>query len=230
MKTVQLLVLTVFWCGLVFAEEPEVFYCNGPKNTKMISITFDDGPGPYTEKILGVLKSYGIKATFFMEGSQVQMRPALAKLVADEGHEIGGHSYSHPDFYHYEKDDREQLLLQEFQKTDSLIERATGRRPLLVRMPHGYVRPWVKKTARDTGHILVNWTFGCDWKPLSPEDIAAAYGTNIRSGAIFLMHDGGRNRARTLDALPKIIEEAQSRGYAIVPLGTLLGLEATTTK
>ena len=97
-------------------------------------------------------------------------------------------------------------------------------------MPHGYVRPWVKKTARDTGHILVNWTFGCDWKPLSPADIALAYGGNIRGGAILLLHDGGGKRSRTLDALPKIIEEAQAMGYSIVPLGTLLGLDPAAGK
>jgi peptidoglycan/xylan/chitin deacetylase (PgdA/CDA1 family) len=93
-------------------------------------------------------------------------------------------------------------------------------------MPYGYVRAWVKEVAKEKGYVLVNWSFGCDWKKMNAEQLAQAYIKNIGPGAIFLMHDGGKGREPTVEALPKIIEEIQKRGYKIVPVGEMLGLSS----
>lgn len=208
-----------------FCKSDSVFFCQGPTSEKKMALTFDDGPGPSTEKVLNILKEHNIKATFFMEGSQVEMRPDKARKVMEAGHEIGNHTYSHPNYYVYKNDDKEQKLSAELTKAGGLIERATGLRPKIVRMPHGYVREWVKKIAREQNYILINWTFGCDWKKMSGPDLAQCYIKNIHPGAIFLMHDGGKNRQSTVEALPVIIKEIESRGYKIVPAGELLGLK-----
>jgi peptidoglycan/xylan/chitin deacetylase (PgdA/CDA1 family) len=210
----------------VAATDAGQFFCNGPKDVKAVALTFDDGPGTYTEKILEVLKKHGAKATFFMEGSQVDLRPAIAQKVRADGHEIGSHLYSHPNFYTYrEEQNPTALLVKEMDSADKAQQKAISQHPLLLRIPHGYVRNWVKAIAKEKNYILVNWTFGCDWKKMSSKDLADAYIKHIQPGAIFLMHDGGRNRQATTDALPVIIEELQKRGYKTVTVSELLKLD-----
>ena len=176
------------------AAEPGSFFTDGPRDKKEIALTFDDGPGNSTPKVLEVLKKYGVKATFFMEGDQVEFRKKAAKMVFDDGHEVGSHTYSHPNFYSYKKDDYRQQLSKELDKAGKLIEGVTGKRPNVLRMPYGYVKAWVKEVAKEKGYVLVNWTFGCDWKKMTAEQLAGEYIKHIGSGAIFLMHDGGRGR------------------------------------
>jgi len=220
------LVSTLLLAASAMAAEPGSFFANGPRDKKTMSLTFDDGPGNLTPRVLEVLKKYNVKATFFMEGDQVEFRGKIAKMVFDDGHEVGSHSYSHPNFYFYKKDDYRQQLSKELDKAGKLIEGVSGKRPDILRMPYGYVRGWVKEVAREKGYVLVNWTFGCDWKKMTAEELSQAYIKNIGPGAIFLMHDGGKGRQPTVDALPKIIEEIQKRGYKLVPVGELLGLNA----
>ncbi|MHB9155860.1 MAG: polysaccharide deacetylase family protein [Endomicrobiales bacterium] len=215
----------MFVPAAAYANDPGLFYSNGPRGKKAVALTFDDGPGTPTREVLAVLKRYQVKATFFMEGSQVDLRPAVAAEVLADGHEIGSHLYSHPDFYHYKKPDAGELLAREMDKSAGAIEKATGKRPYLLRMPHGYAKPWVKETARQKGYVLVNWTFGCDWKKMDSPALARAYVKAIKPGAIFLMHDGGRSRPRTLAALPVLIEELKKQGYEIVTVRKLLELE-----
>ena len=211
--------------AVVKAAEPGSFFANGPRNKKELAFTFDDGPGNYTAQVLTVLKKYNVKATFFMEGDQVEIRPKIAKMVFDDGHEVFSHSYSHPNFYFYKKDDYRQQLSKEIDKAEKLIIGVTGKKPYVLRMPYGYVRAWVKEVAKEKGYFLVNWTFGCDWKKMNSDQLAQAYIKNIGSGAIFLMHDGGKFRQPTVDALPKIIEEIQKRGFKIIPVAEMLELK-----
>lgn len=200
------------------------FFASGPKGSQAVALTFDDGPGPHTEAVLAVLAKYDVKATFFMEGSQVEARGPLAKKVIDAGHEVGSHLYSHPDFYHYKKPDAPQVMERELMKTEGLIEKAGGKKPYLLRMPHGYMKPWSREIAAAKGYTMVNWGFGCDWKKMSGPDLAAMYIKNIKPGAIFLMHDGGRNRQSTVEALPQVIEAIREKGLKVVTVGELLGL------
>ena len=217
-------VIMVVFCSVLSAAEGGAFYAQGPRDKKTVSLTFDDGPGLYTEKILEILGRYGVKATFFMEGSQVERYPDIARKVREGGHEIGNHTYSHKNFYAYVKPDHEKVLVEEIERSETFIRQATGVAPYLLRMPHGYMRSWIKPVAARKGYVIVNWTFGCDWKKMSSEELIAAYVKSIQRGAIFLMHDGGKNRQRTADALPALIEAIQKQGYEIVPVGELLNL------
>ncbi len=224
-RKVGALAAGILCAGMVlWAADPGCFFSHGPKDKNEIVLTFDDGPGPSTEKILDILKRYQVKATFFMEGSQVAARPQIARKVAEAGHEIGGHSYSHVNFYQSVNGDKEALLTKEIEKTAHLISNITGTPQHLMRMPHGYVRSWVKDVAKKENLVLVNWTFGCDWKKYAPDELARVYIENIKPGAVFLMHDGGGNRKSTVEALPAIIEEIQKRGYKLVTAGEMFGV------
>jgi chitin deacetylase len=225
----KMAVMALLLCTAVqglLADGTSNFYTHGPRDQKVLALTFDDGPGPWTERVLDVLKKYNVKATFFMEGDQVEFRGAIAKKVLEAGHEIGNHTYSHMNFYAYKKDDREKVLAREIQKSGEFIFKATGVKTILLRMPNGFSREWARNAAQKENYALVNWTFGCDWKKMPTEQLSAVYIKNIQPGAIFLMHDGGKNRERTVTALPVIIEEIQKQGYKIVPVGELIKMNS----
>src|SRR5689334_1915867 len=83
----------------VCAYRPGHFYTQGKTHEKVIALTFDDGPGRITPALLDLLKAHGIRATFFMEGTQVEEFPEIARQVVESGHEIGNHTYTHFDFH-----------------------------------------------------------------------------------------------------------------------------------
>lgn len=205
--------------------ETQVFYADGPTGRKAVALTFDDGPGNHTDMILAVLKKYNVKATFFMEGDQLEYHRAAGRAVQAAGHEIGSHLYSHPDFWHYKKDDYRELWNREADRSEQVLMKVLGVKPVLLRMPFGYAKPWVKEEARKRGYILVNWTYGADWGKQPQEELAAGYIKRIKPGAIFLMHDGWKKEERTAYAAEALIKELNARGYSIVTVSELLGLK-----
>ncbi|MBI3013165.1 MAG: polysaccharide deacetylase family protein [Elusimicrobia bacterium] len=191
-----------------------------------MALTFDDGPGEWTRPVLDLLDRYGIKATFFMNGDQVQMRPQIAKEVAKRGHEVGEHTYSHKNFYSLEKrlgvEKTKQAIQEEMSQSKEILLKTLGFEPKLCRMPHGYLRPWLGEVAKGFNYTLVNWTFGEDWLPIPKEKMAADYIRQIRPGAILLFHDGGKKRNKTLEILPLIIEEAKKKGLSLVTVSEII--------
>ena len=169
-----------------------------------------------------MLKKAGVQATFFMMGSCVEKYPDLAKEVLKEGHMIGDHSYSHPNFYFYKKDDKREKLTSEIRSTQKAIKAATGQTPEFMRMPHGYVRDWVKEIAKQEKLILVNWTYGSDWTNLSREEMLKGYLSRLRPGAILLFHDGKGDRSKTLWVLSRVLEEMKKKNLKPVRLDQLL--------
>ena len=214
---------------------PGKFYYQGPTKEKVIALTFDDGPGVFTPQILDLLKEHHIRATFFMLGDQVPMYPASAKRVSDEGHEIGNHTYTHTNF-NTARTAKQDVFSKEVDQTDAEIFKATGRHTRIVRMPNGafgkYNRAWLLPTLKEKGYALVHWTFGEDWLTkrkaslehnatpswvnLTPETLASDYIANAHAGAVFLFHDGGRHRERTLAALKIVIPALEQKGYRFV--------------
>jgi peptidoglycan/xylan/chitin deacetylase (PgdA/CDA1 family) len=92
-------------------------------------------------------------------------------------------------------------------------------------MPHGIDRPWIKEAAKETGFILVNWTYGADWLSTPEDQLEKSYINAIEPGAIFLFHDGGSKRDKSLKLTEAVIKAAQEQGYQIVPVGELLGIK-----
>lgn len=208
------------------ALQPGSFFADGNKSKKAIALTFDDGPGEFTPKILEILDRYKIKATFFMNGDQVALRPQLAKEVLKRGHEIGEHTYSHINFYAFEKksglEKTKAKIREEIRKSKEMIQKTTGVSPILCRMPHGYHRSWLSEIAREFNYVLVNWTFGEDWQNLSEESMISHYIQHIQPGAILLLHDGGKNRQKTIAALPQIIERARQKNFSFLTVSEMI--------
>ncbi|MDI6757784.1 MAG: polysaccharide deacetylase family protein [Endomicrobiia bacterium] len=191
---------------------------------RAFALSFDDGPGDYTISILEELKRRGARATFFVMGSQIKGREATLKKILADGHEIGNHTYSHVNFYVYKKDDRAARLKDEIEKTDRIIYGIVGKRPRMLRMPHGYCAKWSRDVARETGHIMVNWSRGYDWMGLSAEETSRKYVEAVAPGAILLFHDGGPDRKKTLNALEAVLDKAAKSGYEVFSVGELISL------
>ncbi|OGR85702.1 MAG: hypothetical protein A2901_05770 [Elusimicrobia bacterium RIFCSPLOWO2_01_FULL_54_10] len=224
LKTAASIVLSLV--SLCAAVEPGTFQADGPVSKKAIALTFDDGPGLFTAQVLEVLDGHKVKATFFMNGDQVDFRPDLAREVLKRGHEVGDHTWGHENFYAYEKkhgtDKTRSAVRAAIARSKAKIEETLKIQVKILRMPHGYHRPWMKEVAKEFGYALVNWTLGMDWHNMPEDKMAAYYLKSIRPGAILLFHDGGRGRGKTVRIVPLVIEKARSKGFQIVTAGELL--------
>src|SRR5882762_6294110 len=142
--------LCILSCAPGGAYEPGHFYHTGKTTEKVIALTFDDGPGRTTPAILELLKKHNIRATFFMEGSQIEGYPAIARQVVEAGHEVGNHTYIHFD-YHKAKNATPQRLEHELAQTEATLQRATGIHTRIVRMPYGYKKAWIMPVMKEQG-------------------------------------------------------------------------------
>jgi len=195
---------------------------------KIIALTFDDGPNePYTSDILAVLDRYGVKATFFEVGENVERNPAATTRLYNDGQVIANHSYSHElDLALQNKRD----LKSEIEKTQGAINAVIGHRPALFRPPHGFKGPMMMEEAKRQGLIEVGWSDMTDdyWRP-GTDKIVKRVLTKARPGGIIVLHDGGGtqndpDRSQTVAAAEKIIETLQSEGYRFVTVPELLNV------
>ena len=199
----------------------------GRTDTNAVALTFDDGPGPDTEAILDTLGERNLRAAFFTVGQRVERYPSIARRIVTEGHEIGNHSLSHPNFLSQSfAGTREQLA-----RTQRIIEDVTGVKASLARPPYGVKTPSYFSVARELGLRIVQWSVaGFDWQPLTPERVAAHVLRGARAGAIVLLHDadsaGKRDRRATAASIPIITDGVHARGLSVEPLGALLPTSA----
>jgi len=220
--------LLCFAASQVLADTGKVFYTDGPADQKKVALTFDDGPGKNTERILEILKEKNVKATFFMLGVSVAGHPDLAKEVVAAGHEIGNHTYGHVSFFAYKGADREAKMDSEISKGENAIKKATGITPVIMRYPYGYSKKEAIAVAKKRGYKVINWTFGCDWeKNHTAEEMHQKYLGALKNGAIFLMHDLNGN-PRVPEFLGKFIDEIREKGYEIVTVSELLDFDKKT--
>ena len=201
----------------------------------LVSLTFDDGPDPeWTPQILDILRDKHVPATFFVVGENALAHPGLLNRIVDEGHALGNHSYTHPNFATVS--DNEALL--EINATERLVEAYTGRSMRLFRAPYfGDAEPTTPDEylpallAQQNGYLNVGLHVDTeDWQQPGVDAIVAnavnevMAGNEERSGQIILLHDGGGDRAQTIAALPRIIDELRARGFRFVPTAELAGL------
>jgi peptidoglycan/xylan/chitin deacetylase (PgdA/CDA1 family) len=186
---------------------------------KTVYLTFDDGPdSDNTPLVLAILKSYGIKATFFMIGTQIENNQAIVKRVYDEGHAIGNHSYNHiyRDLYQSAAAYTAQL-----QHTDDLIKNIIGVRPRISRAPGGSAGSFTKEywnILKIKGYVEVGWNVSSgDASRAKASQLVNNIASQMEkkylwSHAIVLMHDG-RGHEETVKALPEIIQLFKARGF-----------------
>lgn len=204
---------------------------HGRRETRAVALTFDDGPSAETERVLDVLDGLSLRATFFMIGRHAERLPRVARSVAERGHEIGNHSYSHPIYlYRTGRETRRQL-----ERAQAVIEDVTGVRPRFARPPCGVKTPAYFAAARELGLRTVQWEVaGFDWTRRRAPEIAHAVLRGARAGSIVLLHDGDdagkRDRRETVAALPLIAEGLSARGLGVAPLSALLADESWEEK
>ncbi|RYL98456.1 glycosyltransferase [Sporolactobacillus sp. THM7-7] len=194
---------------------------------KEIVLTFDDGPDTrYTERVLNILKRHQVKAAFFLVGKNAMLNPDLVKKIDRDGHEIGIHTFSHPNSYKLP----ENVLKFELNATERIIQGITGHSTLLYRSPYGdekatYDPAHFKNTQRITqkGYITVNYDIDSrDWEQRSSRKIADDVVSQASRGDIILLHDGGGDKTATIQALPEIIERLKKQGYRFVTPSELI--------
>ncbi|MDR2436792.1 MAG: polysaccharide deacetylase family protein [Endomicrobium sp.] len=211
-------------CLIVCFSNAKTFYADGSPNVKKVALTFDDGPGKATARILEILKEKNVKATFFMLGGRVENDTETAKKVVLMGHEIGNHTYGHINFYVYKNNDKKSKMEKEILHAKKVIKDKLGIDTKLMRFPYGYSKPDGLEVAQKLGYHVINWSFGIDWQNLSAEEMHQKYKQAIRNGTIFLMHDLPKNE-KVLSFLEEFIDEIRSQGYEIVTVSELLNLE-----
>ncbi|HOY30985.1 MAG TPA: glycosyltransferase [Bacteroidales bacterium] len=195
---------------------------------RKLVITFDDGPDPdYTPKILEILRSKNVPAVFFIIGENAQKYLPLVKRIYDEGHEIGNHTFTHPNV---NKVSNSRFEL-ELNATRRLIESVTGHSTIIFRTPFNttynavsYNDIMAVKWAEDLHYFCVTESVGAyDWKPgFTKDSIIRSINREISRGSVMIFHDAGGNRKATVDALPEIIDYFRAEGYEFVSLAQLM--------
>jgi peptidoglycan/xylan/chitin deacetylase (PgdA/CDA1 family) len=189
---------------------------------KLVALTFDDGPWKgTTEQVLEILKQYNIKATFFLVGQQVQAHPEVAKKVVAAGHALGNHSWTHPI-----RNIDTLTAAQEIGNTTRIIYETTGVKTTLVRPPGGNLEGQMIPYAKQQNNTIVLWSADSSDYYVSTPLIIDNVLSNTRPGGIILLHDGGGDRAQTIQALPQIITTLLHQGYKFVTVPELLAKQA----
>ena len=198
----------------------------GNPNLPYMSLTFDDGGSVENVKsVLETLDKYEVHASFFFLGSFIEQNPELMKAIADKGHDVGNHSYSHPYFtkVSYNK------IISELSSSANAFKKATGydMKPY-VRPPYGAKNNTVLNAISDAGYThTVLWNVDTnDWKKKTSNEIVNHVLANAGNGNIVLMHTTANSNSAK--ALPKIIEGLQSSGYKLVSISELMEASSYT--
>lgn len=187
---------------------------------KKIALTFDDGPHPVkTPKILALLEKHGVRATFFVVGTNAEYYPEIVAKEAAGGHEIANHSYTHPRLSKL----TEAEIKDEIRKSDEAIKKAAGISPKLFRPPEGAYSEEIVNIASALGKETIIWTVDTlDWAKSPRDTIVENVKENVTFGSIILFHDCTRDGTFTLEALEILIPYLKAQGYEFVTVSELI--------
>jgi peptidoglycan/xylan/chitin deacetylase (PgdA/CDA1 family) len=189
--------------------------------SKCVALTFDDGPGPYTDRLLRVLKENDAKATFFLIGNKVAANPAGARRIVDAGMEVGSHTWEHPNMTTIPID----AIPSQLSKASDAIRAATGQTPKLWRPAGGLTNDAVNQVAAQQGSAAILWdVIPFDW--INDANTSATrfmLMSQIKPGSVVLFHD---TYSSTVDLVQQFIPVLRENGYHLVTVSQLLGPRA----
>lgn len=210
--------------GNVDAAASHIYAANRDAG-KYVALTFDDGPHPvYTEQILEILEEHGAKATFFVIGKNAESYPDLILKEVGAGHEIGNHTYSHPNM----KGISVEAAMEEINKTQDVVFGITGKRPELFRAPGGIFSEELVVAVEDMACKPILWSWRQDtrdWSLPTVDKVVKTVLNNLQDGDIILFHDYNVKGSPTPEALKTILPELKKRGYSFVTVSELLSLK-----
>ncbi|ACZ83685.1 polysaccharide deacetylase family protein [Streptosporangium roseum] len=184
---------------------------------KCVALTYDDGPGPDTGRLLDILAGADARATFFSVGSNAAARPELLRRMRQEGHLVANHTWSHRDLTSLSTS----RIADQIDRTQYTITQTIWQVPTLVRPPYGASSVQVASVARRLGLSVVRWSVDTeDRRDRDPGAIADRAVSRARPGAIVLMHDV---HGATVDAAPEILRRLKEKGYTFVTVPELYG-------
>ncbi len=182
----------------------------------MIALTFDDGPSAHTDRLLDLFKEHGGKGTFFVVGYLIDSRSSTLKRIADDGHEIGNHSWDHKQLTTLDETD----LINQLMMPKAKIYDITGIDCTIMRPPYGACNDFVKSVGAKLGITFVNWSVDTlDWKTKNAQAVYDEIIKNARDGDIVLCHDLHKT---TVDAMELVIPKLIADGYQLVTVSELL--------
>ena len=182
---------------------------------RVIALTFDDGPSPYTPQILSVLEHYGVPATFFETGESVVKYPSLTRQVAAAGYPVENHTWSHPDLATIPASE----LPYQIDQAQNEITAVTGRAPLCLRPPYDAWNSTVLDQIAQRGLTTMSYSIDPgDWTRPGTQVIVNRVVSAAFPGGVVGLHDGGGPRDETVAALPQIIEDLTAQGYRFVSI------------
>ena len=191
--------------------------------SKVIALTFDDGPSSYTQRYLDILSKYNAKATFFCLGSQIKGNADLVKAIEAQGSQVASHTQNHEQLTTLDA----KGLQSEITKTFSAISDAGAPATTVLRPPYGDFNNDTWLASGGTLSASVIWNLDSeDWELPGADAIVANCTNGAYSGAIILMHDGGGNRDQDLKALPRILQKLTDEGYRFVTLNELMAMDS----
>ena len=186
-------------------------YCRKKTIEKEVALTFDDGPNAeYTPKILDILKQWNVKATFFCIGSEVEKNPQLAAKIAEEGHLIGNHSYSHVNSFPLFSAKKMSVDLR---RCEEALQSATGKTVRFFRPPFGVTNPTLKRALKKFDYHVIGWNIrSLDTSTKDADKVVSRIIQQIRPGSVILLHD-------TLPHAEQILQNTlgylSSNGYTV---------------
>jgi peptidoglycan/xylan/chitin deacetylase (PgdA/CDA1 family) len=190
-------------------------------NGSYIALTFDDGPhATNTSKLLDLAEQTGIKLTFFVVGECVQKNPNILRRASVEGHEIGNHSWSHPNLAKLS----DEHIRTELKATHQLVADIVGTEPKLMRPPYGELSQIQRQWIRDEfNYTIVLWDVDpVDWERPGSNIVATRIISNTRASSIVLSHD---TLSPTIQAMPEVFDTLLQKGFTFVTVSKLLALK-----
>lgn len=187
---------------------------NKAADIRRVALTFDDGPHPvYTERLLEGLKERGVKATFFVTGEHAELHPEIIKTMAEEGHLVGNHTYSHIQLTGTNRETYKEELV----KTNEILRKITGQEVQYVRPPYG---SWDKSFEKELNMFPVLWSVDpMDWCSENVGSITEKIVSKVKENDIILMHD---YYDTSVTAALMVVDELLKEGYTFVTVEEIL--------